>query len=71
MTRRRGLPVLLAVALALAMTWPLALHLGARTARVEAWGDPLYLTWQVAWLGHALLHEPLHIHQLVGAMIAA
>jgi hypothetical protein len=63
MTRRRGLPVLLAVAVALAlvMTWPLVLHLGSRTARVEAWGDPLYLTWQVAWLGHALLHDPLHI----------
>lgn len=43
------------------MTWPLCLHLGSRTARVEAWGDPLYLTWQVAWLGHALLHDPLHI----------
>jgi hypothetical protein len=61
MARPRGLPVFLAVALALVMTWPLVLHLGTRTARVEAWGDPLYLTWQVAWLGHALLHDPLHI----------
>ena len=53
--------MLLAVAVAIAMTWPLVLHLGSQAERVEALGDPLYLTWQVAWLGHALLHDPLHI----------
>jgi hypothetical protein len=57
-----GLPVLLAVVLALVMTWPLVLHLGSETAQVESY-DPLYLTWQVAWIGHALLHAPLHLFQ--------
>ena len=63
MTRRHGLPVLVAFALAIAMTWPLILHLGSEAQLVDAWGDPLYLTWQVAWLGHALLHDPVHILQ--------
>jgi hypothetical protein len=60
---RRGLPVLVAIVVAIAMTWPLILHLGSEAQLVDAWGDPLYLTWQVAWLGHALLHDPLHIFQ--------
>ena len=55
--------MLLAVVLAIAMTWPLTLHLGSEAQRVDDWGDPLYLTWQVAWIGHALLHAPLHILQ--------
>jgi hypothetical protein len=42
------------------MTWPLAPHLGSETAQVDSY-DPLYLTWQVAWIGHALLHSPLHL----------
>jgi hypothetical protein len=54
-------PALLAVALAIAMTWPLILHLGSETQIVDSLGDPLYLTWQLAWIGHALLHNPLHI----------
>ena len=61
MTRRKDFPALLAVALAVAMTWPLILHLGTETQFVDSWGDPLYLTWQVAWIGHALLHSPLHL----------
>jgi hypothetical protein len=54
------------VLLALAMTWPLALHAGSRTGndvidpRVT---DPLFQSWQVAWIGHALLHQPLHLFQ--------
>jgi hypothetical protein len=63
MTRRNGLPALLAVVLAIAMTWPLTLHLGSEAQRVDDWGDPLYLTWQVAWIGHALLHAPAHLLQ--------
>jgi len=63
MTQRKVLPVLLAVVLAIAMTWPLVLHLGSEAQLVDDWGDPLYLTWQVAWIGHALLHAPLHILQ--------
>jgi hypothetical protein len=58
---RTALPVLLAVGLSVLMTWPLILHLGTETPVVDTWGDPLYLTWQVAWIGHALLHAPLHI----------
>jgi hypothetical protein len=56
------LPVVLAVALAVGMTWPLVFHLGSETAQVESY-DPLYLTWQGSWIGHALLHEPLHLLQ--------
>jgi hypothetical protein len=63
MPQRKVLPVLLAVVLAIAMTWPLVLHLGSEAQLVDDWGDPLYLTWQVAWIGHALLHAPLHILQ--------
>jgi hypothetical protein len=55
-----GLPVLLAVSLAVGMTWPLVFHLGSRTAQIESY-DPLYLTWQISWIGHALLHAPLHL----------
>jgi hypothetical protein len=61
MSRGYGLPILVSTVLAVVMTWPLILHLGSEAQLVDAWGDPLYLTWQVAWLGHALLHDPLHI----------
>lgn len=63
MTRRKEFPALLAVALAVVMTWPLVVHLGSETQFVDSWGDPLYLTWQVAWIGHALLQSPLHLLQ--------
>jgi hypothetical protein len=62
-TRRKEFPALLAVALAVVMTWPLVVHLGSETQFVDSWGDPLYLTWQVAWIGHALLQSPLHLLQ--------
>ncbi|MGZ4415484.1 MAG: hypothetical protein ACXVRZ_14080, partial [Gaiellaceae bacterium] len=63
MSRGYALPILVSAVLAIAMTWPLSLHLGSEAQRVEAWGDPLYLTWQVAWMGHALLHNPLHLFE--------
>ncbi|HLY95173.1 MAG TPA: hypothetical protein VKP14_10025, partial [Gaiellaceae bacterium] len=63
MSRGYRLPILVSIVLAVAMTWPLVLHLGSEAQLVDKWGDPLYLTWQVAWLGHALLHDPLHIFQ--------
>lgn len=63
MIRRTALPVVLGIALSVAMTWPLVLHLGSQTQYVDAWGDPLYLSWQVAWIGHAILHDPLSILQ--------
>src|SRR3954452_10469479 len=39
------------------MHWPLPLHLGSDVPRDL--GDPLPQAWQVAWDGHALLHQPL------------
>ena len=47
--------------LAVVMTWPLVLHLGTDIGKDT--GDPLLETWQVAWIGHALLHSPLHLWQ--------
>jgi hypothetical protein len=40
------------------MTWPLVLHLGHDIPRDL--GDPLAESWQLAWGGHALAHQPLH-----------
>jgi hypothetical protein len=54
-------PVVVAVLVAIGMTWPLVLHLGTDTTRDL--GDPLFDTWHVAWIGHALLHQPLHLFQ--------
>ncbi|HSG12742.1 MAG TPA: hypothetical protein VLA22_02630, partial [Gaiellaceae bacterium] len=47
--------------LALVMTWPLMLHLGSDIPKDL--GDPLLQTWQVAWIGHALLEQPLDLWQ--------
>jgi hypothetical protein len=55
------LPFLLAIVLAVVMTWPLVLHLGSKIG-VDVY-DPLYSTWQLGWIGHALLHAPLHLYQ--------
>jgi hypothetical protein len=49
------------VVLAVVMSWPLVLHLGTDIGKDT--GDPLLQTWQVAWIGHALLHAPLHLWQ--------
>lgn len=47
------------LALAIAMTWPLASHLGTAVADL---GDPLFCTWIVDWVCHALTHSPLHLY---------
>ncbi|MQA74396.1 MAG: hypothetical protein GEU88_08680, partial [Solirubrobacterales bacterium] len=47
--------------LAVVMTWPLVLHLGEDIPKDL--GDPLAQAWQVAWGGHALADQPLHIFQ--------
>jgi hypothetical protein len=50
-----------AIALAVAMFWPLVLHLGDEIPKDL--GDPLSQAWQLAWGGHALVHQPLHFFQ--------
>lgn len=47
------------IALAVLTSWPLALHLPSRIA--PDLGDPVRTAWQVAWVGHAMLHQPLHV----------
>ncbi len=47
------------VALAVLTTWPLVLHMSTRIA--PDLGDPVRTAWEVAWVGHALLHSPLHV----------
>jgi hypothetical protein len=51
--------ILAGVALAVLTTWPLVLHMGSRIA--PDLGDPVRTAWEVAWVGHALLHSPLHL----------
>jgi len=47
------------VALAVITSWPLVLHLTSRIA--PDLGDPVRTAWQVSWVGHAILHDPLHL----------
>lgn len=47
------------VALAVLTSWPLVLHLPSRIA--PDLGDPVRTAWQIAWVGHAILHQPLHL----------
>jgi hypothetical protein len=54
-----ALVILAGVALAVLTTWPLVLHLSTRIA--PDLGDPVRTSWEIAWVGHALLHQPLHL----------
>lgn len=56
--RRDGLGVLLFLTLTCAMTNPLVLHI-ANT--VEDKQDALLNTWIIAWVGHALITDPLNL----------
>jgi hypothetical protein len=47
------------VALAVLTTWPLVLHMSTHIA--PDLGDPVRTAWEIAWDGHALLHNPLHV----------
>jgi MFS family permease len=47
------------VLLAVLTSWPLALHMSSRIA--PDLGDPVRTAWEVAWVGHAMLHDPLHL----------
>ncbi|HUA75465.1 MAG TPA: hypothetical protein VL988_11960 [Solirubrobacteraceae bacterium] len=51
--------ILAGVLLAVLVTWPLVLHMGSRIS--PDLGDPVRTAWQVAWVGHAMLHDPLHL----------
>ncbi|MEA2386083.1 MAG: hypothetical protein QOJ22_257 [Thermoleophilaceae bacterium] len=53
--------MLVGVALALLMHWPLPLHIGSDVPKDL--GDPLPQAWQIAWGGHALQHQPLDYWQ--------
>ncbi len=59
--RELALLVVGAVLLSVVMTWPLVLHLGENIPKDLS--DPLPQAWQVAWGGHALLHQPLSFFQ--------
>src|SRR5689334_1155920 len=53
--------VLLSIVVSCAMSWPLALHLSSEMPMAEpptGLLDPMYQAWEVAWEGHALLHDP-------------
>lgn len=60
---RREIGILVAGAslIALAMRWPLPLHLGSEVPKDL--GDPMGQAWQLAWIGHALIHQPDAIFQ--------
>ncbi|HEY5193281.1 MAG TPA: hypothetical protein VIJ39_05350 [Solirubrobacteraceae bacterium] len=47
------------IALAVLTTWPLVLHMSSRIA--PDLGDPVRTAWEIAWVGHAMLHDPLHL----------
>jgi hypothetical protein len=49
------------VLLAVITSWPLVLHLPSRIA--PDLGDPVRTAWQIAWVGHAMLHNPLHMFE--------
>ena len=51
--------ILAGVVLAVLVTWPLVLHMSSRIS--PDLGDPVRTAWQVAYVGHALLHDPLHL----------
>jgi hypothetical protein len=57
--REIGLVALAGVLLAILTTWPLLAHMGSRIA--PDLGDPVRTAWEVAWVGHAMLHSPLHL----------
>jgi hypothetical protein len=51
--------ILTAVALAVLTSWPLILHMSTHIA--PDLGDPVRTAWEIAWVGHAMLHNPTHL----------
>ena len=65
-TRRRGIAEFVAVVVAHALlstifTYPLAARLTTVSYKIHAVGDAQYSVWNVAWVAHALLTDPLHV----------
>jgi hypothetical protein len=54
-----SLAALAGLLLAILTTWPLVLHMSSRIA--PDLGDPVRTAWEIAWVGHAMLHNPLHL----------
>lgn len=57
--RLHGTVFALFLLLAVAVTWPLAIHL---PEAVADHGDPLLNAWIIDWVCHALVHDPLHLY---------
>jgi hypothetical protein len=57
--RELALVALVGVVLAVITTWPLVLHMPSRIA--PDLGDPIRTAWEISWVGHAMLHSPLHL----------
>ena len=47
--------------LTVALTYPLAFHLGSQGYKPNQLGDAQYSIWNVAWVAHALLTDPRHV----------
>ena len=45
--------------LAVLTSWPLVLHMSTHIA--PDLGDPVRTAWEIAWVGHAMLHDPRHL----------
>jgi hypothetical protein len=59
-TRRELFSVIgIAIGLAILTSWPLVLHMSTHIA--PDLGDPVRTAWQISWVGHAMLHDPLHL----------
>jgi hypothetical protein len=51
--------ILAGILLAVLTSWPLVLHMPSRIA--PDLGDPVRTAWEIAWVGHAMLHDPRHL----------
>jgi hypothetical protein len=54
-----ALAALSGLLLAIITSWPLVLHMSSHIA--PDLGDPVRTAWEIAWVGHAMLHDPLHL----------
>jgi len=57
--RELAYALLAGLALAVITSWPLVLHMPSRIA--PDLGDPVRTAWEISWVGHAMLHAPLHL----------